>query len=223
MNLRIGTRLRRAKMEGQYKQLLIKIYSNSLLKMKNTIETLAKNFHLKEDYMRELCNSIEKRDLISESKGEFKLTACGRSKIKVVFTGGVFDIIHPGHVFTLSSAKNLGDVLVVIVARDKIVMKNKGYSPLNNEEQRLELVSSLKFVDAALLGLSDEGDVFESVMKVMPDVIALGYDQKHNELELEKEARTRGLHIKIVRLGTKMPDIKSSKIIKNRKEIIDEF
>lgn len=210
-------------MRGLYKQLLIKIYSNSLLNMKNTIGTLAKNLHLTEDYVKQLCNSMKEQGLISELDGEFKLTDTGRSKIKVVFTGGVFDIIHPGHIFTLSSAKNLGDVLVVIVARDKVVMKNKGYSPLNNEEQRLELVNSLKFVDAAILGLSDDGDVFESVIKVMPDVIALGYDQKHDEFELEKEAKRRGLSIKIVRLGTKMPDIKSSKIIKNRKEIMDEF
>jgi cytidyltransferase-like protein len=191
--------------------------------MKNTVELLAENLHLTEDHVRELCNSMKKQNLISELDGEFKLTDLGRSKIKVVFAGGVFDIIHPGHIFTLSSAKNLGDVLVVIVARDKVVMKNKGYSPLNNEEQRLELVNSLKFVDAALLGLSNEGNVFESVMKVMPDVITLGYDQKHDEFELEKEAKRRGLSIKVIRLGTKMPDIKSSKIIKNRKEIIDEF
>ncbi|MCP8307739.1 MAG: FAD synthase [archaeon] len=141
--------------------------------------------------------------------------------MKVVLTGGVFDIIHPGHIFTLSSAKNLGDVLVVIVARDKTVTKNKGRSPFNNEEQRLELVNSLKIVDAAILG--SEGNIFESVMKVMPDVIALGYDQKHNESELEKEAKRHELSLKFVRLGTKMPDIKSSKIIENRKEIINEF
>jgi len=208
-------------MQELFKQLLIKIYSNSLLNIKNTIEALAMNLHLKEDYVRKLCNSMKKQSLISESEGEFKLTNVGRSKIKVVFTGGVFDIIHPGHVFALSSAKNLGDVLVVIVARDKTVMKNKGRSPFNNEEQRLELVRALKLVDAAVLG--SEGSIFESVMKVKPDMIALGYDQKHDESELEKEAKRYGLSLKFVRLGTKMPDVKSSKIIENRKEIINEF
>jgi len=210
-------------MQEPYKRLLIKIYSSSLLGMKNTKNELAKNLHLTEDYVSDLCNSMKKQGLISESEGEFRLTDLGRSKIKVVFTGGVFDIIHPGHIFTLSSAKILGDVLVVIVARDKVVVKNKGHSPLNNEEQRLELVSSLKPVDAAMLGLSDESDVFESVMKVMPDIIALGYDQKYDESELEKEAEMHDLSVKIIRLDTKMPDIKSSKIINNRKEIIEEF
>ncbi|MCP8305119.1 MAG: FAD synthase [archaeon] len=145
----------------------------------------------------------------------------GRSKIDVVFTGGVFDIIHPGHVFTLSSAKRLGDVLVVVVARDKTVVKNKGHKPLNDETQRLELVRALKFVDAAILG--SEGDIFETVMKVMPDVIALGYDQKYDESELEREAKRRGLSLKFIRLDTKMPDIKSSKIIEDRKDIMRDF
>jgi len=208
-------------MQEPYKHLLIRIYSNTLLEMKNTLEVLTKDLHLKEDYVRELCDSMKKQGLILESEGEFKLTSLGRSKIKVVFTGGVFDIIHPGHVFALSSAKNLGDVLVVVIARDKTVIKNKGHSPLNNEEKRLELVKSLKFVDAALLGV--EGAIFESIMKVKPDIIALGYDQKHDESELEKEAKKRGLSIKFVRLGTEMPDIKSSKIIENRKEITNEF
>ena len=208
-------------MQEPYKQLLIKIYSNSILNMKNTIDTLAKNLHLTEDYVRGLCNLMKKQGLISESEGEFKLTDIGRSKIKVVLAGGVFDIIHPGHIFALSSAKNLGDVLVVVIARDKTVMRNRGRSPLNNEEQRLELVKSLKLVDAAILG--SEGSIFESVMKIKPDMIALGYDQKHDESELEKEAKRHGLSLKFVRLGTKMPDIKSSKIIKNRKEIIGEF
>ncbi|MGQ9468744.1 MAG: adenylyltransferase/cytidyltransferase family protein [Nitrososphaerales archaeon] len=210
-------------MQESYKHLLIKIYSNSLLNTKNTIGVLAKSLHLKEDYVRELCNSMKKQGLISESEDGFKLTDMGRSKIKVVLTGGVFDIIHPGHVFTLSSAKNLGDILVVIVARDKTVMKNKGRSPLNNEEQRLELVKSLKMVDAAILGLGIGHDVFETVVSVKPDIIALGYDQKYDESELEKEAKKHGLSIKFVRLGTRVPDIKSSNIIESKKEIINEL
>jgi rfaE bifunctional protein nucleotidyltransferase chain/domain len=208
-------------MQDPYKQLLSKIYSNSLLKKKNTTKALAEDLHLTENYVRELCDSMKEQGLISELNDEFRLTSIGRSKIKVVFTGGVFDIIHPGHVFALSSAKNLGDVLVVIIARDKTVLKNKGRSPFNSEEQRLELVKSLKFVDAAMLG--SEANIFESVIKVKPDIIALGYDQKHDEFELEKEAKKHGLSIRIVRLETKMPNIKTSKIIEDKKEIIDEF
>ncbi len=208
-------------MSATSKQLLIKIFSNSLLRVKNTVETLSQNLHLTEDYLGDLCGSMKRDGLISELHGIFRLTDLGRSKIKVVFTGGVYDIIHPGHIFALSSAKKLGDVLVVVVARDKNVEKNKGHSPLNNETQRLELVQALKFVDAAILG--SERDTFETVMKVMPDIIALGYDQKHDENELEREAKKRGLSLKFFRLRTKMPDIKSSKIIEDRKDIIEDF
>ncbi|MCP8312517.1 MAG: FAD synthase [Candidatus Methylarchaceae archaeon HK01B] len=203
------------------KQLLIKIYSNSLLRVKNNVEILSQNLHLTEDYVRELCSSMKKDGLISESNGDFRLTDMGRSKFEVVFTGGVFDIIHPGHVFTLSSAKRLGDVLVVVVARDKTALRNKGHKPLNDETQRLELVQALKFVDASILG--SEGDIFETVMKVIPDIIALGYDQKYDESELEREAKRRGLSLKFIRLGTKMPDIKSSKIIEGNKDIMKDF
>ncbi|MCP8310459.1 MAG: FAD synthase [Candidatus Methylarchaceae archaeon HK01M] len=203
------------------KQLLIKIYSNSLLRVKNNVEILSQNLHLTEDYVRELCSSMKKDGLISESNGDFRLTDMGRSKFEVVFTGGVFDIIHPGHVFTLSSAKRLGDVLVVVVARDKTALRNKGHKPLNDETQRLELVQALKFVDASILG--SEGDIFETVMKVIPDIIALGYDQKYDESELKREAKRRGLSLKFIRLGTKMPDIKSSKIIEGNKDIMKDF
>ncbi|MEM3383191.1 MAG: adenylyltransferase/cytidyltransferase family protein [Nitrososphaerales archaeon] len=207
-------------MQELYKQLIIKIYLNSLLGKKSTVKELAKDLNLEENHVRKLCDLMKEKDLILELNNEFKLTNLGRSNIKVVFTGGVFDVIHPGHVFTLSSAKSLGDVLVVVIARDKTVLKNKGRNPFNSEEQRLELVKSLKFVDAAILG--SEANIFESVIKVKPDIIALGYDQKYDELELEKEAKKHDLSIKFVRLGTKMPDIKTSKIIGNKK-IIDEF
>ena len=138
----------------------------------------------------------------------------------VVLTGGVFDIIHPGHLFTLSSAKNLGDVLVVSIARDKTVKRLKGRYPLNGEETRVNLVGSVRSVDLALLG--SETDMFEMVERVKPDVIALGYDQKHDIEELNSEAKRIGLHIKVVKFDSPMRSIKSSSIIKNS-EAIEEF
>ena len=203
------------------KKLLTEIFSNSLLNIKNTIESISQNVYLSDERMIKLCNLMKKGGLILESYGELKLTLLGRTKINVVLTGGVFDIIHPGHVFTLSSAKGLGDILVVVVARDSTVVNSKGHKPLNNEIQRLELVRALKFVDAALLG-SEEG-IFETLMKVMPNIVALGYDQKHDESELEREAKRRGLSIKFVRLGTRMASIKSSKIIEAKREFINDF
>ena len=61
------------------------------------------------------------------------MTKLGRTKFKVVLSGGVFDIIHPGHIHTLENSKKLGDVLIVSVARNKTAKKLKNRLPLNKE------------------------------------------------------------------------------------------
>jgi len=116
--------------------------------------------------------------------------------VRVVATG-VFDIIHLGHVHFLEKAKDLGDELVVIVARDKTARKMK-HEPITSEGMRVELVQSLKPVDRAVLGYED--DMYRIISEVRPDIIALGYDQKFDEKELECELKKRGLTVRIVRL-----------------------
>lgn len=143
--------------------------------------------------------------------GTFRLKPAGREMITVVLTGGAFDIIHPGHVETLQKAKSLGDVLVVSVARNATYARNRKKSPLHDETLRRDLVQSLKSVDAAILGSSI--DIFETVLSVRPDIIALGYDQSHNEDGLRREIERRKIECKIVRLDSSVPSIKSSKII----------
>src|SRR5271157_1081303 len=68
------------------------------------------------------------KSMLIEKKGRFYLNDEGRTRIRVVLTGGVFDILHIGHVFTLSEAKKHGDVLVVAVAKDEHI-KKKGREP----------------------------------------------------------------------------------------------
>jgi FAD synthetase len=116
--------------------------------------------------------------------------------VRVVATG-VFDIIHLGHVHFLEKAKDLGDELVVIVARDKTARKMK-HDPITPEGMRVELVQSLKPVDRAVLGYED--DMYRIISEVRPDIIALGYDQKFDEKELGRELKKRGLTVRIVRL-----------------------
>ena len=164
-------------------------------------------------------NMIDK-GLVRKSDRQYNITQKGKSAIKVVLSGGVFDIIHPGHIFTLSSSKNLGDVLVVSVARDKTVSSTKGHDPLNREDKRLELVSSLKSVDVAVLG--SERNIFDTLEMVRPDIVALGYDQKHNHETVEEESRKRGIVLKVVRINSPIPDIKSSSILKDE-TIVNDF
>ncbi len=139
------------------------------------------------------------------------LTPKGRESICVVMAGGSFDIIHPGHVETLKQAKALGDVLVVSVARNDTYERNKKKPPLHDERHRCELVASIKYVDAAVLG--SHKDIFETVQFIDPNIIALGYDQVHEEGAIAEGAKREGVRVKVVRLGSNNPEIKTSKIV----------
>jgi len=135
-----------------------------------------------------------------------------------VMATGVFDILHSGHLRYLQEAKLLGDELIVVVATDATVRRQK-HEPITPETMRLELVQALKPVDRAFLG--KEGDMFEIVKEVAPDIIVLGYDQAFDEKKLETELAKRGLVAKVVRLSKYGEDLNGTrKIIK---KIIDWY
>jgi cytidyltransferase-like protein len=131
---------------------------------------------------------------------------------KIVLAGGVFDIIHPGHIHTLNAAKALGGVLIVAVATDKTAEKMKKRSPLHNQELRHELVSSLSMVDKAIVGHED--DIFQTVKEVKPNIIVLGYDQVHQEKFISDGCKRINLDVEIVRLESPVPHLSSSEIEK---------
>ena len=131
-------------------------------------------------------------------------------KKKIVLAGGVFDIIHPGHIHTLNAAKALGDVLVVAIATDKTAQKMKKRSPLHNQELRCELVTCLSMVDRAVIGHED--DIFETVKEIKPNIIVLGYDQIHQEKFIDDGCKRINLNVEIVRLQSPVPELSSSEI-----------
>ena len=135
-----------------------------------------------------------------------------RGSLRVVLAGGVFDIIHPGHIHTLKAAKALGDILVVAIATDKTAQKMKKRIPLHNQELRRELVDCLSMVDVAIIG--HENDIFETVKLVKPEIIALGYDQTHQEKFISDGCKQINIHTKIVRLQSPVPELSSSDIQK---------
>ena len=139
-------------------------------------------------------------------------------KKKIVLAGGVFDIIHPGHIHTLNAAKALGDVLVVAIATDRTAEKMKKRPPLHNQELRRELVSCLTMVDRAVVG--HENDIFETVKEIKPDIIVLGYDQTHQEKFIGDWCKRINLDVEIVRLQSPVPDLSSSEIEKKYGEDI---
>ena len=131
---------------------------------------------------------------------------------KIVLAGGVFDIIHPGHINTLNDAKKLGDVLVVVVATDKTAIKMKKRKPLHSAKLRQELVSSLTMVDLCIVG--DEEDIFKTVDLVKPQIIVLGYDQSHQEKFIIDGCKKINLDVRVARLESPIPETSSSTIEK---------
>lgn len=131
---------------------------------------------------------------------------------------GFFDIIHPGHIYTLNAAKALGDVLVVVVATDNTSERIKKRRPLHTQEQRQELVNSLSMVDLCLVG--QEEDIFKTVDLVRPQIIALGYDQVHQEKFITDGCKRIKFDVKVARLQSPIPESSSSKIEKEYGESI---
>ena len=96
-----------------------------------------------------------------------------------VMAVGVFDLLHAGHLHYVEQAKSLGDELIVVVAHDDTVRKQK-HEPVTNQELRRRMVLGLKPVDDAIIGNPPTVPIFDILEVVKPDVIALGYDQKHS-------------------------------------------
>jgi FAD synthetase len=113
-----------------------------------------------------------------------------------VLATGTFDILHPGHILYLRKAKELGDELYVIVSRDAMV-KHKS-KPILPEQQRLQVVEALEMVDHAELG--SERDIFEPLMTIKPDIVALGFDQHFDENKLQEDLEKRHIRSKVIRL-----------------------
>ena len=188
----------------------------SQIEGKEPFEIIKEKTMLSEDVINSKIDELIKNQLVNEDK--CTLTEIGRDSLQVVLAGGVFDIIHPGHIHTLNAAKALGDVLVVVVATYNTSVKMKKRRPLHSQEQRQELVNSLSMVDLCLIG--QEEDIFKTVNRVRPQIIALGYDQIHQEKFITEGCAKISLDAKVARLQSPIPESSSSKIQKEYGESI---
>jgi len=134
--------------------------------------------------------------------------------MKRVLLFGTFDIVHKGHLDFIRQAKQYGDYLIAIVARDRNVLKIKGKMPLQDEDARKKELERFGLFDEIILG--SLGNPYEAVAEVNPDIICLGYDQKTYTDSLSEELGKKGMHPKIVRLEPYMPHKYKSSIINNR-------
>jgi rfaE bifunctional protein nucleotidyltransferase chain/domain len=111
--------------------------------------------------------------------------------LRIVFTNGVYDVLHPGHVRYLRQARSLGDALIVGVNADASVRRNKGpRRPINPEGERAEVVAALDCVDAAVL--FDEDTPADIIRLVQPDILVKGADWPADQIVGRDTVEARG-------------------------------
>ncbi len=120
-------------------------------------------------------------------------------KKKIVFTNGVFDILHRGHVDYLRKAKSLGDILVVGMNTDSSVKKIKGpHRPIQNQNDRAVILASLKSVDFVIF--FDESTPDNLIHFVKPDVLVKGADYKLEQIAGAEFVKSYGGKVKRIKL-----------------------
>jgi D-beta-D-heptose 7-phosphate kinase/D-beta-D-heptose 1-phosphate adenosyltransferase len=118
---------------------------------------------------------------------------------RVVFTNGVFDLLHPGHVDVLLGARRHGDALVVGVNSDASVQRLKGPTrPVRTVAERCYVLAALEAVDAVVV--FDEDTPFELITALEPDVLVKGGDYTEASIVGAKEVRARGGEVVVVPL-----------------------
>jgi glycerol-3-phosphate cytidylyltransferase/FAD synthetase len=200
------------------KLILSSMYVSSISD-KTPIEIIKEKGGITEEIINSKIDECISNQLVKEDRKT--LTDLGRSSLKVVLAGGVFDIIHPGHIHTLNSAKALGDVLIIVIATDKTAEKMKKRLPLHSQDQRKLLVDSLSVVDLSVVG--HEGDIFKTVDLIRPQIIALGYDQVHQEKFITEGCKKIDLEVTVARLQSPIPEVSSSIIEKKYGENIHDI
>lgn len=119
---------------------------------------------------------------------------------RVVFTNGVFDLLHPGHVRYLEEARQLGDVLIVGINSDQSVRRNKGEErPIVPESERAELLAALRCVDAVVV--FDEQTPHAILSAIQPDVLVKGADWGPDNIVGRDVVEARGGRVVRVQLS----------------------
>ena len=132
---------------------------------------------------------IEKRIPLEEALKRFSPSF--RNSRRIVFTNGCFDVLHRGHIYYLSRARELGDVLVVGLNNDASVTRLKGPGrPVNNLEARAEVLGALAFVDYIIVFA--EETPLHLITLLAPDVLVKGGDYSREEIVGSREVTARG-------------------------------
>ena len=135
--------------------------------------------------------SVVEQKIISFDKIENWVNAKKIISRTIAFTNGCFDILHEGHIYSLSQAAKEADILVVGVNADASVTKIKGeHRPINNQHSRSLILASLLIVDAVVI--FEEDTPLELIKKIMPDVLVKGGDYTVETVVGSKEVIANG-------------------------------
>ena len=130
-----------------------------------------------------------------------------------VMAVGIFDLLHAGHLHYVEQAKSLGEELVVVIAHDETVRKQQ-HEPVTGQDLRRRMVEGLKPVDQAIIGNPPGVPIFEILKQIDPDLIALGYDQKHSIDAIRKGLDQHGFeHVEVTRVEGLSDDLDGTRKI----------
>jgi cytidyltransferase-like protein len=151
--------------------------------------------------------------IMSKGVGE---KAVRQRRIKIMVFG-TFDGLHKGHLDFFKQARKLSEnpYLIVSIARDKNVKKIKGQYSILNERKRVLLVKKSKLVDKVVL--SGINNHLPHIAKEIPNIIALGYDQKSYIKNLRKDLKNKGILVKVVRLKPYKEKIYKNRLLKKKR------
>jgi len=164
---------------------------------------------MRPDLEKELQSKIQS---VSSIKSE--VSAWHKDGKKVVFTNGVFDLLHIGHITYLAKSAELGDKLVIGLNADSSVKRLKGADrPLNHEDNRATLLAALFFVDAIVI--FEEDTPIKLITALMPDILVKGADYTIENIVGAKEVIANGGEVKTINF---VDGYSSTSIIKKIRE-----
>jgi D-glycero-beta-D-manno-heptose 1-phosphate adenylyltransferase len=165
--------------------------------------------------MRHIFNFTTEKEEITELINNFPLFS------KIVFTNGVFDLIHPNHINLLNESKQLGDILIVGMNSDKSTKLLKGEKrPIIKEDDRAFMLINLKAVDYVII--FDEFNVIDLIKFIKPNIITKGGEYKIEELNDVGGDYMKEINGSVVIIPNKK-NVSTSKIINEIIEIYDKI
>lgn len=164
-----------------------------------------------------MLNTIRQKILsLNDAKTQIELYR--RENQKIIWTNGVFDLLHPGHIRYLCDARALGERLIVGINSDDSVRRLKGPKrPVNPENARLLQMAALQMIDLVIL--FEDDTPLQCILTLKPDIIAKGGDYQPDEVVGGHEVRSWGGQVVIIPLE---PGHSSSGIIEKIKGLSDE-